>query len=1434
MSYLRNFRGVPTQTEPSAVSVVASSISDPDVEAKFTHLRLNAASAQAVINAISGHVQALNLSHNRIEQLPRSIPPKVIGLNLSFNVLTTMRGAKALVNLIELNVSHNNITSLVELSACFGLQYLDVSDNHLTEVVGLESLPQLKMLKCAGNLIKSNNGFRTLSFNTQLTSLDIARNPVSEFSYQDVRVYIHNLLPGLKTLDGHPIRANQIGYTENIQPVMQQVRKNSPSATPTMMNGANGGGVSAMSSPTWSAGLSAMKTPAPASQPPVQQQSQASYFDQYQGDWAANSHSNAQNIEPNSAALAREELDELRQDLLENRFVSNSRLPWRKPPNPMPREFASRPWLTDPIRSTKSEEYDRTKSPINYFLSLRHRADERDASSVSQVPSGPGAGSTGGGGGGGASVGPRGTKRHAAAADDQRSEKSFHQFYDLNVSHLTVCHPDLPVQRHPRPRDPAQLPLLPTEVSTLNVDGRTSFAHDASVNVSASVNASAAAAAVNTTLVTAGGDVLDPATALAKSQHSFHYTNHQGPPPLRSYTKAYQRTLDTFERHRAKHPQLLPHQQPYDGVYPSPVLTPLHHQYPGFHTLRGREDDAELYAGAAEEADCHPQGQLNFGPDVSPLSAPAPHGGAGTDSATVSWMAPTLRSPALAAAGTATTPDAAMPPYDGFMQPKGASTPGAVPVWDLLDVARRWDIHEQHTPPLGGGDTGRGRSRWPGDGSGGGGGAPPSRSRSPTKASVLRAEFIRTQQAVQETLKQLEEHPPRKPRFADTYSGPGGMRREDASALDVDRSRRSDAASDADGGGGRSRSRSRSRPRSDLVGVAGDDSDAAAGARGRSPAATSRRVARSKSPYQNLLDLKARIQTLLHHEAEYYEAQQQPQQQQQPQPPREAQRRGRRTSESPPPPPPPLPPAHGTAPGGEDTDGGGREPMPSRVFDFLRGEMSALHQRTAAAAADGGEALNTSMASATPSQSSRTTRASLVMVPTVASRGLQRHPENALKAVGGVSSAVAVAAAASAHATHATHAPHATRPQSATATVSAAKRHSMASTPTATPKRPPSRSSVVGSRIKRPASPSPARRPAAGGPAAERSRRSPSPAKKPPSSSSVAVEEAEPPQQFAARMNEYLRLFEAAGEAAAAEEAPTMEQMMGAGFALYEQLVRKRSQLLQHQLTAMSPPPPGRRPSSPSPTRRATSPSSRLARESEFVLRALQRYMMDTWHVDVTQPAALATATAAAAAPAAARLRPSQTTRGRSRSPSATATRSGGGRVRRPLHATASMTDMQALASTLLPPNPPQSTATKVSASASAPTLPLRPSSSAAAASAPSAVSAAKPSPYQPQYVTAAPEPSPLPSPSPSPLPSPAMPPTVVESGPAMSVQAMAIGSLIAQVTARQKESLYQLQQQLQAPPVRSPATAASTVASTASWLSSTDAAAAAAYYPSH
>lgn len=115
-SYLKIFHRQSNVPDQSGVSVVASSISDPDQEAKFTHLRLNSISAQAVINSLSNHVQALNLSHNRIEQLPRSIPPKVVGLNLSFNLLTSFKGMKSLSNLIELNVSSNNIDKYVLFS----------------------------------------------------------------------------------------------------------------------------------------------------------------------------------------------------------------------------------------------------------------------------------------------------------------------------------------------------------------------------------------------------------------------------------------------------------------------------------------------------------------------------------------------------------------------------------------------------------------------------------------------------------------------------------------------------------------------------------------------------------------------------------------------------------------------------------------------------------------------------------------------------------------------------------------------------------------------------------------------------------------------------------------------------------------------------------------------------------------------------------------------------------------------------------------------------------------------------------------------------------------------------------------------------------------------------------------------------------------------
>ncbi len=64
----------------------------------------------SVISSLTERVQAIDLSHNRIEDLPRELPKSVIGLNISYNKIQHFHVSKDLNHLIELNLSHNHIT----------------------------------------------------------------------------------------------------------------------------------------------------------------------------------------------------------------------------------------------------------------------------------------------------------------------------------------------------------------------------------------------------------------------------------------------------------------------------------------------------------------------------------------------------------------------------------------------------------------------------------------------------------------------------------------------------------------------------------------------------------------------------------------------------------------------------------------------------------------------------------------------------------------------------------------------------------------------------------------------------------------------------------------------------------------------------------------------------------------------------------------------------------------------------------------------------------------------------------------------------------------------------------------------------------------------------------------------------------------------------
>jgi Leucine-rich repeat (LRR) protein len=70
----------------------------------------------SVISTLTGNIQAIDLSYNRIENLPNSLPLSIIGLNLAHNKISKLLSgsnhslSKDLNHLIELNLSHNHLS----------------------------------------------------------------------------------------------------------------------------------------------------------------------------------------------------------------------------------------------------------------------------------------------------------------------------------------------------------------------------------------------------------------------------------------------------------------------------------------------------------------------------------------------------------------------------------------------------------------------------------------------------------------------------------------------------------------------------------------------------------------------------------------------------------------------------------------------------------------------------------------------------------------------------------------------------------------------------------------------------------------------------------------------------------------------------------------------------------------------------------------------------------------------------------------------------------------------------------------------------------------------------------------------------------------------------------------------------------------------------
>jgi len=102
---------------------------------------------------------------------------EIIGLNLSNNQISEIKGLEQLTQLQKLELSRNRITEIRNLEQLMLLQELELSTNQIAEIKGLENLTQLNKLRLSYNRIAEIKGLERLKL---LQILSLNRNQIIE------------------------------------------------------------------------------------------------------------------------------------------------------------------------------------------------------------------------------------------------------------------------------------------------------------------------------------------------------------------------------------------------------------------------------------------------------------------------------------------------------------------------------------------------------------------------------------------------------------------------------------------------------------------------------------------------------------------------------------------------------------------------------------------------------------------------------------------------------------------------------------------------------------------------------------------------------------------------------------------------------------------------------------------------------------------------------------------------------------------------------------------------------------------------------------------------------------------------------------------------------------------------------------------------------
>ncbi len=151
---------------------------------------------------------------------------EIIGLNLSGNDITEIKGLENFTQLSVLDLSGNQITEIDNLEELKQLSFLNLSGNRIKEIKNLKELKQLLSLHLSGNQITEINNLDELK---KLSSLHLSVNRITEIKNLKELKYLSKLflsrnqikkvenLENLKRLSVIDLSGNQIMYIKNLE-----------------------------------------------------------------------------------------------------------------------------------------------------------------------------------------------------------------------------------------------------------------------------------------------------------------------------------------------------------------------------------------------------------------------------------------------------------------------------------------------------------------------------------------------------------------------------------------------------------------------------------------------------------------------------------------------------------------------------------------------------------------------------------------------------------------------------------------------------------------------------------------------------------------------------------------------------------------------------------------------------------------------------------------------------------------------------------------------------------------------------------------------------------------------------------------------------------------------------------------------------------------